>query len=177
MADFGANLHRLMAQSGLTVAEVADRTGLDERTVKAIIKNEVRPRAKTLHRLASGLKASADELYQDPSLLLYRSFDRWTNPVVDDVLEERPELFQGWSEADFDELYSRFGVGGPLTREGAVESAQAMNRKRELQRKVALVLETSEGQLLGQIVEAFYQRVTTPPEDDGHSSEIYQRPG
>ncbi len=37
MVHFAHNLRRLMAQFDLTVIDVAERTGLDERTVKSIL--------------------------------------------------------------------------------------------------------------------------------------------
>ena len=63
---------------------------------------------------------TADELFQDPSLLAHRLFDRRTNPLVEEVVNRQPELFVGWTERDFDELYSRFAAGGSLTEEGAL---------------------------------------------------------
>jgi transcriptional regulator with XRE-family HTH domain len=152
-----------MARLDLTIAQVVRQTGVDARTVKGILSGDVRPHARTLHRIAEGLGVAADELFQNPSVLAYRLFDRWTNPVVDEVTADNPELFSGWSEGDFDELYSRFGVGGPLTREGVRAAAEAMNRKRELHRKLAVVLETSHADLVAQIVDAFYRRIVVAP--------------
>ncbi len=43
--------------------------------------------------------------------LAYRQFDRQTNPVAEEVIQEHPELFENWVLADFDELHSRFGAG------------------------------------------------------------------
>ena len=163
MSEVAANLRRLMARLDLTIAQVVGRTGIDARTLKGILAGDVRPHARTLHRLAAGLGVAADELFQNPSVLAYRLFDRWTNPVVDEVTADRPELFDGWTESDFDELYSRFGVGGPLTPDGVREAARAMNRNRELHRKLAVVLETSQAELVAQIVDAFYRRIVVLP--------------
>ncbi len=69
MSDHAANLRRLMARSGLTLQDVAERTGLHERTLKGILAGTNKPHARTLHRLAEGLGVNADELFQDPSLL------------------------------------------------------------------------------------------------------------
>ncbi len=110
MRDHAANLRRLMARSGLTVQEAVSRTGLHENTIKAILAGAHKPQARTLHRLATGLGVPVDELFQDPSLLVHRAFDRQTNPLVEEVLATHQELLAGWSEADFDELYSRFGA-------------------------------------------------------------------
>jgi hypothetical protein len=109
--------------------------------------------------LAEALGVAADEFFCDRSLLARRAFDRQTNPQVEEVIAEQPHLFAGWSEADFDELYSRFGTGGALTREGAAASARRMNRTRSVQEKVSLVLETHEAELLEEFVEMLYRRV------------------
>ena len=108
----GQNLLRLMAAAESSIHEVAERTGLDTRTIRGITRGTHRPHARTLHRLAEGLRVAVDEFFVDPAQLLYRCFDRRTNPAVDEVLQDDPELFEGWGEADFDELHSRVGAGG-----------------------------------------------------------------
>ena len=88
MADYAReNLLRLMAAGGLSVRRVADRTGLDERTIRGILSGGNKPHAQTLHRLAEGLGVKVDEFFVDPAQLLYRRFDRQTNPVVAEVIE------------------------------------------------------------------------------------------
>jgi len=159
MADFGENLRRIMAGQGLDVDDVVRCSGLDARTVKGILAGATQPHARTLHQLAAGLGVSADELFQDPALLAWRSFDRQTNPLVDALVAARPELFAGWSLADFDELYSRVGAGGAMTAEGAAQAAEQMNAHREVHRKVALLLESSQHELLTDLVELLYEKV------------------
>jgi transcriptional regulator with XRE-family HTH domain len=159
MIDLAVNLRRIMARLGLTVDEVVARCGLDERTVRAMLAGRTRPHARTLGRLAEGLGVEADELFADASLLVYRLFDRQTNPLVQQLIDERPEWFAGWSEADFDELFSRFGAGGALTAEGAAEVVASMNRHRQVHRRVALLLESSQADLLAALVDLLYQRI------------------
>jgi transcriptional regulator with XRE-family HTH domain len=159
MYDHAANLRRLMARQGLTLQDLVQRTGLYERTLKAILAGTNKPHARTLHRLAAGLGVDADELFQDPSLLAYRAFDRDTNPLVEEVVASHKELFTGWSQADFDELYSRFGAGGGLTRQGTLDAVLAMNHKRDIHQKVDLLLESGESVLLTGFVELLYQRI------------------
>jgi transcriptional regulator with XRE-family HTH domain len=153
------NLARLMAAQGLSLRAAAAQTGLDERTLRGILAGRKKPHVRTLHRLAAGLGVKADEFFVDPSQLVYRRFDRHTNPLVEEVLEARPELFTDWSEADFDELLSRVGAGGALTRDGTVAAVERMNRKRELHDKLDLLLESTHAQLAGQILEALYAEV------------------
>jgi transcriptional regulator with XRE-family HTH domain len=153
------NLRRLMSQRGLTIDEVAQMSGLDQRTVKAVLDGTNRPHPKTVYQLAEGLAVSADEFFVDPSQLLYRCLDRQTNPVVAELVEESGALFQGWTSADFDELHSRVGTGGPLTMEGARAAVEAMNRNRGLHEKLSLLLESSQADLIRGIVEMMYEKV------------------
>ena len=162
MFDFASNVRRLMARAGMTLQQLVEATGLNERTVKAILYGKSKPHARTLHRLAAGLGVSADELFQNPSLLTHRLFDRQTNPIVQDVVSSHPELFEGWAESDFDELYSRFGTGGALTVLGTTEVVLAMNQKREVHQKVALLLETGQAELLTGLVDVLYQKIIVP---------------
>jgi transcriptional regulator with XRE-family HTH domain len=159
MVDHASNLRRLMAQQGLTLEQVIERTGLSERTVKTLLAGTSKPHARTLHRVAGGLGVPTDELFQDPSLLVHRRFDRETNPVVEEVVAESPELFAGWSEPDFDELYSRFGQGGALTANGVLSAVEGLNRKRDIQYKVDVLLESGHAELIAGIVELLYQGI------------------
>ncbi len=158
----GPNLLRLMARLDLSISEVAQRSGLDERTVRAVLRGTKRPQPRTLHRLAEGLGVSTDEFFLDPSQLLYRRFDRQTNPVVEDLLADDPRLFTGWGQADFDELHSRMGTGGPLTRDGARQAVQEMNRKRRLHDQLDLLLESSQAEIVVAILAAMYEKVVVP---------------
>ncbi len=92
-----------------------------------------------------------------------KKFDRHTNTTVDELIDLRPDLFTEWSQADFDELYSRMGIGGALTSEGALQAAEAINRKRELHDKLALLLETEQADVIAGILDLFYQRAKAAP--------------
>jgi transcriptional regulator with XRE-family HTH domain len=160
MSDYARqNLSRLMAAGGLSIRRLAQQSGLDERTIRGILSGANRPHAETLHRLADGLGVNVDELFVDPAQLLYRRFDRQTNPLVAEVMEAHGELFHGWTEADFDELHSRVGMGGPLTADGALAAVGQMNRKRELHEKLDLLLETSHAELAAGILKVLYDNV------------------
>ncbi len=157
------NLQRLIAAAGMSISQVAGQTGLDKRTIRGILKGAKKSHARTLHRLAEGLGISVDELFIDPAQLLYRSFDRLTNPMVEEVLENHRELFHGWTQADFDELNSRVGLGGPLTMEGAVTAVRLMNRKRELHGKLDVLLESSQSEVAGEILDVLYEKIAIKP--------------
>ena len=161
MSDISVNLRRIMVRDGLTLADVIERTSLDSRTVQSLLRaDDKRPHARTLHRLAAGLGVTADELFQNPSTLAHRQFDRDANPAVEEVVEQRAELFREWTQADFDELYSRVGTGGALTREGTLEVVTTMNRNRDVHEKVALLLESGEAETLMGIVQVLYDKVS-----------------
>jgi transcriptional regulator with XRE-family HTH domain len=153
------NLRRLMSREGATIEELAQRSGVDVRSIRGILQGANRPHARTLHRLAEALGVDADEFFVDPARLLYRRFDRQTNPRVDEAIEGRPDLFEGWTEADFDELHSRVGTGGPLTLEGTLAAVEAMNRNRRLHEKLAVLLESSQADLIGEMIDLFYGKL------------------
>ncbi len=161
------NVRRLMAREGLTYSDVVESTGLDERTVRGLVRGANNPHARTLHKFAQGLGISIDELFQPAGGATRQAFDRATNPAVESVVEAHAALFDAWSETDFDELYSQFGVGGPLNETGILTAAEAINAKRALLRKVAVILESSESELLADFVKLLYRRVAVvaPPAD------------
>jgi transcriptional regulator with XRE-family HTH domain len=155
----GANIRRLMARLGMTQADVVQAAGLDERTVRSLIRGNAQPHARTLHKLAAGLGVDVDELFHDPRQIA--AFDRATNPAAAEAITEHPRVFAGWTPADFDELFSRVAVGGELTKDGALAAAQAMNERRQLMKQVAVILESDQAELLGEFVALLYQRATT----------------
>lgn len=157
------NVRRLMARDGLTFGDVVSATGLDERTVRGLVRGKNNPHARTLHKFVSGLGLAIDELFQPVARSDRQAFDRATNPLVEAIIRTRGELFADWADADFDELFSQFGAGGALNEEGVVAAADAINHKRALLRKVAVILESSESELLADFVKLLYRRVTELP--------------
>ena len=158
-ATVPGNLRRLMAKHQLTYDDVVECSGLDERTVRGIARGETRPHARTLARLAAGLGVEVDELFVDGPSIAAAGFDQATNPVVSQVIESHPELFEYWSAADFAELASRFGHGGALNEQGAVAAAEQMNRKRQVLAQVRVILESTDGPLLEDFVHLLFERV------------------
>ena len=156
----GDNVRRHMVRQGLTLVDVVAATGLDERTVRSILRGTTRPHARTLHKLATGLGIDADDLFHDLSEEATR-FDRQANPAAARVIDRHPRLFAAWTPAEFDELFSRVAVGGELTEEGALAFAAAMNRRRELLAQVSVILETGESEILSEFITMLYRRVTT----------------
>jgi len=157
----GANVRRLMARLDMTLDEVVEATGLDERTVRSMSQGITRPHARTLYKLANGLGVSTDELFQDPYQAGQTAFDHATNPLVAEVVDAHPELFARWTSAEFDELFSRMAVGGAMTEEGALSVAEVMNAHRELMYQVSVILESNEADLMRDFVAMLFRRVTS----------------
>ena len=149
-----------MARDGLTFSDVVEATGLDERTVRGLVRGANNPHARTLHKFAQGLGIPIDELFQPAGARARQAFDRATNPLVEGVVASNAELFSAWSPADFDELFSQFGHGGPLSEVGVVAAAEAINAKRSLLRKVCVILESQRVGTPGRLREA-----ALPPRD------------
>jgi transcriptional regulator with XRE-family HTH domain len=167
-ATVALNLRRLMARDGLTYDDVVAASRLDERTLRAVARGRSNPHARTLHKLAQGLGVPIDELFRVPGQLPARRFDRATNSLIQEVVARHADAFDDWSEADFDELFSRFGTGGQLTESGVLAAAETMNAKRETLRRVNVVLESGEAALLAEFVELLYRRATEPPGGGKH---------
>jgi transcriptional regulator with XRE-family HTH domain len=157
----GANIRRLMARLDMTLQQVVEATGLDERTVRSMSQGDTRPHARTLYKLAEGLGIDTDELFQDPFGVGNVEFDRATNPQVTQVIERHPEIFADWTDAEFAELYSRVAVGGELTEEGALAAAISMNARREVLYQASVILETAEADILREFIGMMFRRVTT----------------
>jgi transcriptional regulator with XRE-family HTH domain len=158
----GANLRRAMARLNMTLADVVAATGVDERTVRGVLRGARRTQAKTLHKLARGLGIEADELLVDATAR-QAAFDRLASPAAAQAIEDHPALFANWTAADFEELFSRVAVGGELTEAGSVAAAKEMNGRRQILNQAAVVLESAEGDLLRQFIDMLFRRVTTPP--------------
>jgi transcriptional regulator with XRE-family HTH domain len=160
-AVIATNLRRLMARHGLTFVEVVEATGLDERTIRGVVRGANHPHARTLHKLAQGLGVEIDELFRPLASSPSHQFDRATNTFVESVVARHGRLFENWSEANFDELYSRFGAGGQLTESGILTAAETMNAKRDLWRQISVILESGEAKLLAEFVNILFHRATT----------------
>jgi transcriptional regulator with XRE-family HTH domain len=158
---FSIHLQRVMDRHGLTVDELARRSGLDDQTLRELLRDDVdaRPPMPTLQQLAAGLGCDVHELSPPPPAAPRRQFDRRTNPIVDEVIAKHPRWFDGWTLEDFDDLYSRFGTGGALTWDGAVASVRTINLRREMLAKVTLLLETGEAEVLVGMIHLMYGKV------------------
>lgn len=148
----GQRIRSARLKQGWNQLELAARAHVSRTTLYQLERGAIAsPHLATLHRLAKALEIpvswlNADELPQSfpPPLATAdaRDFDRQTNPCVEVVSAQFPDVFAGFTAADWDELYSTFGAGGALTEEGVLAAAQVIAGKRETLRRVSLLLET-----------------------------------
>lgn len=138
--------------------EVVAASGLDVRTVRGIARGQQTPHARSLRKLADGFGVSPDELFAVPAGVSAAAFDAATNPAVGELRASHPELFDGWQAEDFAQLASRFGVGGQLTAQGAVDEVQRVNRDRSVLQKAGVVLRSDNADLLVRLVEVLYEQ-------------------
>jgi transcriptional regulator with XRE-family HTH domain len=159
-ATIATNLRRLMARDGLTYDDVVAATGLDERTIRALLRCKNTPHARTLNKLAAGLGVPVDELFRPPARSPAAEFDRATNSLIEEIVAQHPESFAGWSDTEFSELYSRFGTGGALSEAGILAAVEALNAKRAVLDQVSIILESGEASALREYVAFLYERAT-----------------
>jgi transcriptional regulator with XRE-family HTH domain len=157
-ATIATNVRRLMARHGLTFHDIVETTGLDERTLRGLVRGTNNPHARTLHKLAYGLGVEVDELFR-AAASPHLAFDRATNPLVEGVVHDHPDVFSGWTQAERDELTSQFASGGSLSEAGVLAAAEAINAKRALLQQVCVILESSESELLSNFIQLLYQRI------------------
>ena len=144
--DWQRKIREACLERGWDDGELARRAGVSRSTLYYLRQGTTqRPRASTLNGIAQALQIDPRSLcsrsddaveatehsagYLGESCEAERRFDRRTNPLVDVVHRDHPEIFDGWNQVDWDELYSVFGTGGRLTEEGVTEAAQQMNRR------------------------------------------------
>ncbi len=156
MAYYGDNLRRLMAAKNLTLADVARRSGLDIRTINGILNNpQARPHARTLHKLARGLRVPVEELFQAPPLLVQQPKASVSHPMIHRLLQERPDLFDGWEPSDFVRLEALCQERQVEKTAQVIHLASSVNRARQLSSGILRILASNYGSLFLQVVNAF----------------------
>ncbi len=162
-----------------------------------------KPRHDTLHKLASALSVSPSVLKNKSrngessgvaspispfENSLFRSerserreddsesrttFDRQSNWAIQEVCQNRPELFADWSDEQWDELFSTFGVGGELNETGVLKQAEAINAKQETIYQLQVVLETHLADAARNVIRSLYDSVQCASIDLTHN-QIHQ---
>lgn len=176
----GARIRAACRRRGWDAARLAQEAGISRTTLYHLEHGATeRPRISTVSKVAAALEIPVERLWnpqpEEPPRLTaernsaterdrQRQFDRVTNTTVDAVRRDSPELFADWSTEEWDELYSEFGTGGQLSREGVVVAAQRMNRKRQTIQQLHVVLETHLHDVATNVIETLY-RMVQPPND------------
>ena len=164
-------------RQGRDLGDIARQAGVSRTTLYQILRGRTRrPHVATLHRIAAALNVPAEQLCggevreERPSPAEFagtamavreaqRRFDRCTNTLIGEAAGEHPELFAGWCDDEWDELYSTFGVGGQLTPEGVAHAAARINHKRETMQQLQVVLETHLGDVAAQMIGTLFRMV------------------
>lgn len=183
-------LQFLRRERGWNMDRVASTAGIS-RTTLFHLENAVirRPRASTLHRLAQALDVTVDRLCSreesdmrsdhvrstgpsppSPGFgltdLSSRDFDRATNPIVGEVAAASPGLFSGWTDDEWDELYSQFATGGALREEGVRMTANRINHDRETLYRLRVLLQTHLADVASGMVNTLYDLVSVNVKDE-----------
>ena len=168
-------IREICRRKGWNLGELARNAGISRTALYMLERGKTRnPHGSTLRKIARALEVTPEQLWQDfattpnrQSVIrvardksdaeLQRHFDRSTNPAVAEMAQQAPELFVGWSSQEWDELYSTFGTGGPLTPDGVEETANQINRKRETIQQLHVILETHLSEVAVKLIETLFQ--------------------
>jgi len=156
------DFHRLMDESLATVGEPSPQNFVD-------------PWSPSFDQVAD-----SDQLTVSGPFGNSQRFDRETNPFVAQVVSETPALFQGFTESDWNELYSCMGMGGALTPHGVRDQAARIARKKQLVRKLEVLLETHYSEVAAALLETLFRQIqiSSPvaQSDPGWQAPLRQRP-
>lgn len=170
----GKRLRSARLRKGWNQSELSARSGVSRTTLFQMERGAIpSPRAATLHRLAEALEIPVAYLNPDQPIDLERwlhetpavrstaagEFDRQTNPYVEVVLQQFPQVFAGFTQEDWEELYSSFGTGGALTEDGVRRTAEGIAKKRETLRRLSILLETHLGDAAAAMVDSLFDLV------------------
>ena len=169
---------------GWTREELARKAGLSRTTLFYLERGGTQqPRLSTLKRLAETLELDFQELMEqslaarppadlspslDPrdspvparsDLRLSPEFDRKTNPVIDQVLAESPALFQEFTSSDWEELYDGMRMDEAISAHGVRDQAVRITRKKQLIRKLEVLLQTHFSEITAALLETLYQQI------------------
>lgn len=151
------NLVRLMIDRGLTLTKLSELTGVDDRTIRSIRSGKRKPSLSTYRKLADGLGVDAAELLEVRASE-EELFDRTTNPEAAAFIDANPRMVRGWTRDDYADFFSRHGVGGGQTEDGARAAVKLINDRRDVLSKVAALMETPSSDLLRAMVDQMWKR-------------------
>jgi len=183
-------IEELCLERGWTISQLAQESGVARGTLQQWRQKQVcQPRNDTLFKLAEAFGLPATSLRGESpgtqaeanahptslsppraparqSLHAHRSaFNRQSNWVIQEVCQISPELFEHWSEEQWEELFSTFGVGGELNEQGVREQAAAINQKQETIYQLHVLLDTHLADATRHVIESLYQSVRCDADD------------
>jgi len=143
--SLAVRLQAFRMRKGWNMDRLSEVAGVSRTTVYHLERGDIaKPRASTLYKLAVALEIDPHEL--SPDAMPFDAgtpgwppederrqddprarFDLRTNTCIKAAYRGAAAHFTGWSQQEWDELYSTFGVGGPLTEQGVLEIARKIN--------------------------------------------------
>lgn len=155
MSSFVAhNLARLMAERSLSIAETVRRTGVDRRTLRAVLEGTTTPHSRTVQAIAEGLGVSVEEFWIEPPRGEPPIPPKRLSAAVADFAEKRPELFRHWDAADWDELERRLACKSEPPADAIWAAVHDLNHKRRQLQTCAILLEMGDGAAMSQAIDA-----------------------
>ena len=170
VAQIARRIRACCMERGWDEVELARRADVSRTTLYHLRLGKIRrPRITTLNSLAEAFEITLEHFLWGQSeplrhLASSRSsasgdFDRSTNQAVRQVRDEHPQLFVNWTDREWEELYSTFGVGGALNETGVLSNARQINESRRTRRQLDVVLETHLREVAAKMVESLYRMV------------------
>lgn len=163
---FRLNFRRELARSGLSLAELANRSGVAAPTLRRWYRlGTSKPGHANLAAVAQTLAIEDPWTLFAPRQTASRAthaVDQATNPAIEEVLRRRPDLFDRFTPEDWDELYSLHGTGGPLTHEGVHQAAARLRAKRDLREKFETLLDTHFFHTLTVLIDLMHRDASVP---------------
>lgn len=170
VAQIARRIRACCMERGWDEIELARRADVSRTTLYHLRLGKIRrPRITTLNSLAAAFEITLEHFLWGQSepfghLVSSRSeassvFDRSTNQAVRQVRDEHPHLFLNWTDREWEELYSTFGVGGALNEQGIMTNAHQINEARRIRRQLDVILETHLREVAAKMVESLYRMV------------------
>lgn len=170
VAQIARRIRACCMERGWDEVELARRADVSRTTLYHLRLGKIRrPRITTLTALAEAFELPLERFlwgHCEPpqSAAMSRSgevqdFDRSTNQAVRQVYEEHPELFLNWTDREWEELYSTFGVGGALNEDGVISNARQINESRHTRRQLDVIMETHLREVATRMIESLYRMV------------------
>ncbi len=179
--NLSVRLRAFRVRKGWNMDRLARAAGVSRTTVYHLERGDIsQPRASTLYKLAVALEVAPQELESASATTAAAPesdrpsdagtsekrliFDRATNSRIKKAYSASPAVFEDWTDHEWEELYSTFGVGGAPNEHGVLAIAGKINRKREILQKLRVILETHHAEIAAGLVENLFALVEAESE-------------